>query len=61
MYTDINALLSTIVQSAASFVAIVAGFIISRLLALSSERDGLLNRIRELSLHLERCRKIKDI
>jgi len=36
-----NSLLSTVVQSAATFVAIAAGFIISRLLALSAERSGL--------------------
>ena len=41
MYTDPNSLLSTVVQSAATFVAIAARFIISRLLALSAERSGL--------------------
>jgi hypothetical protein len=53
---DINWLLSTIVQSAAAFVAIVGGFVISRLLALSAEKGGLQNRIRDLDLQL----KIKD-
>lgn len=52
MYTDPNWLLSTIVQSAAAFVAIVAGFIISRLLALSAERGGLQTRVRDIRLQL---------
>jgi hypothetical protein len=50
--TDPNWLLSTIVQSSAAFVAIVAGFIISRLLALSSERSGIQARIRDLELQV---------
>lgn len=50
--TDPNWLLSTIVQSSAAFIAIVAGFIISRLLALSSERSGIQTRIRDLELQL---------
>jgi len=50
--TDPNSLLSTVVQSAAAFVAIVAGFIISRLLALSSERGGFQTRIRDIKLQI---------
>src|SRR3990172_2934199 len=50
--TDPNWLLSTVVQSAAAFVAIVAGFIISRLLALSSERGGFQARIRDVKLQV---------
>lgn len=52
MYTDPNWLLSTVVQSAAVFVAIVAGFIISRLLALSAERSGLQTRVRDMRLQV---------
>lgn len=53
MTTDPNWLLSTVVQSAAAFIAIVAGFIISRLLALSAEKSGLLSRIRDMELQLK--------
>ena len=56
MPADPNWLLSTVAQSAAAFVAIIAGFIISRLLALSAERNGLETRIRDIVLQL----KIKE-
>lgn len=49
---DPNWLLSTLVQSTAAFVAIVAGFIINRLLALSAERNSLQVRIRDKQLEL---------
>jgi hypothetical protein len=50
MNIDPNWLLSTVVQSAAAFVAIVAGFIISRLIALSADRSGLQKRIRDMEM-----------
>jgi len=53
MQTDPNWLLSTVVQSTAAFVAIIAGFIISRLLALAAERDGLEARIRDIEVLLK--------
>jgi hypothetical protein len=53
MNTDPNWLLSTVVQSTAVFVAIVAGFIISRLLALSAERGGIQTKIRDIKLQME--------
>lgn len=59
--TDPNWLLSTVVQSAAAFVAIVAGFIISRLLALSSERGGLQTRIRDIKLQVNIKKENIDI
>jgi hypothetical protein len=52
MITDPNWLLSTVVQSAAAFVAIVAGFIISRLLSLSAERSSLQAKVRDIKLQL---------
>lgn len=52
MIADPNWLLSTVVQSAAAFVAIVAGFIVSRLLSLSAERSGLQVKIRDIKLQL---------
>lgn len=59
--TDPNWLLSTVVQSSAVFVAIVAGFIISRLLALSSERSGIQTRIRDLKLQVNIKKENIDI
>jgi hypothetical protein len=53
MTPDLNWLLSTVAQSAAALVAIIAGFIASRLLALSAERSGLQSRLRDLNLQLE--------
>ena len=37
-------MLFTLAQSAAVFVAIVGGFLVSRLVAISSDRDGLKRR-----------------
>lgn len=44
---DPGSLLSTLAQSTAVFVAIVGGFLVSRLVAISSERDGLRRRYKE--------------
>ena len=56
-----NWLLSTMAQSAAALVAIVGGFLVSRVVTLSSERQGLEQRGRELEQrtqgHQERLRK----
>lgn len=45
---DYNWLLSTSAQSAAAIVAIVAGFILSRVLALSADRNGIESRLNEI-------------
>lgn len=49
---DYNWLLSTSAQSAAAIVAIVAGFVLSRVLALSAERNGLESRLKETERNL---------
>lgn len=46
---DPNWLLSTEAQSAAALVAIIGGFLVSRLVSLSSEREGLRRRRREVA------------
>lgn len=46
---DPNWLLSTTAQSAAALVAIVGGFLVSRVVGLQSTREGLLRQRRELS------------
>lgn len=42
------ALLATLAQSSAAIVAIVGGFLVSRLVQLSSERDGLRRRLEDI-------------
>lgn len=46
--TDPNWLLSTAAQSGAALVAIVGGFLVSRLVTLSAEREGIKRRLREV-------------
>jgi hypothetical protein len=45
-----NAFLSTLAESAAAIVAIVGGFLVSRLVALSSERDGLRRQLAQVEI-----------
>lgn len=52
--TDPNWLYSSMAQSTAALVAIVGGFIVSRVIALSSERTGFLRREQEVSSRLAR-------
>jgi len=52
MSPDPNWLLSTIVQSAAAFIAILAGFIVSRLISLSAERNGIEIKIKDAKTQL---------
>ena len=48
MEPDPNWLLSTTAQSSAALVAIVGGFLLSRILALATERNGLALREAQL-------------
>ena len=48
-----NWLLATMAQSAAALVAIVGGFLVSRVVTLSSERQGLEQRGRELEQRMQ--------
>jgi len=50
---DPNWLLSTTAQSAAALVAIIGGLLVSRLVALAVERDGLQRRLTELEGELK--------
>lgn len=45
-----NAFLSTLAESAAAIVAIVGGFLVSRLVALSSERDSLRRQLAQVEI-----------
>lgn len=62
MVTDPNWLFSTAAQSAAALVAIIAGFIVSRLLALSADRNSLQSRLNELDLEIgSKRRELKPL
>lgn len=50
---DLNGLISTVAASTAAIVAIVGGLLISRLLALSSEKNGVVRRIKELQVDFQ--------
>lgn len=50
-------LLSSAAQSAAALVAIVGGFLASRVIALSTERDAAVRRLSDLYPKLEQARK----
>ncbi|MDB5181165.1 MAG: hypothetical protein JWO54_928 [Candidatus Saccharibacteria bacterium] len=50
--SDPNALLSTLSQSSAAMVAIIGGFLVSRLVSLSSEREGLKRQINAINQRL---------
>jgi hypothetical protein len=55
--TDPNWLLSSVAQSAAALVAIIGGFLVSRLVSLAVERNRLLERQRDLANRLGLQRK----
>ena len=58
--TDPNWLLATMAQSAAALVAIVGGFLVSRVISLSSEKQGLERRVRELQERTGDTRELLD-
>jgi uncharacterized protein YgiB involved in biofilm formation len=57
---DPGPLLSTLAQAAAVFVAIVGGFLVSRLVAIASDRDGLKRRYTEARYQLGYARAAYD-
>lgn len=57
MVTDLSWLLATMAQSAAALVAIVGGFLVSRVVALSSQRQGLEQSGRELEQQTQEHRE----
>jgi len=56
--TDPNWLLATIAQSAAAMVAVIGGFLVSRVITLSAERRGLDRRVRETRERAEAKRSV---
>src|SRR5205085_1660535 len=58
--TDPNWLLSSTAQSAAALVAIVGGFLVSRVITLSTERQGLERRLRAAEVERVHARRRLD-
>ena len=50
---DLNGLISTIVSSTAALVAIIGGFLVSRVITLASEKNGILKKIKEIDKELD--------
>ncbi|MFC5734325.1 hypothetical protein [Cytobacillus gottheilii] len=46
---DLNTLISTIITSTAALVAIIGGFLVSRVISISSEQNSIKRRIREIN------------
>ena len=57
---DPNWLLATMAQSAAAMVAVIGGFLVSRVITLTSERRGLDRRVREIGEKTEDKKSILD-
>lgn len=56
---DLNTLISTIVTSTAALVAIIGGFLVSRVISISSEQNGIKRKIREIDNDLIAKKEIK--
>lgn len=50
---DLNGLISTIISSTAALVAIIGGFLVSRVISLSSEKNSIVRRLREINNDLK--------
>src|SRR5699024_3830435 len=48
-YMNLEVLISTIVTSTAALIAIIGGFLVSRVITLSSEQNGINRKLRELN------------
>lgn len=61
---DLTSVLTTIAACSASIVAIIGGFIASRLISINADRDEVNTRLseteEELSLHQEECAQIQN-
>lgn len=50
---DLNQLITTIVTATAALTAIIGGFLISRVITLSSEQSGIRRRLREINIDIK--------
>lgn len=53
MSNELSSLLTTIASASASFVAILGGFVASRLIAVNGEREAVESRLQELEYEIE--------
>ena len=53
MNNELSAFLTTIAGSSASFVAILGGFVASKLITINGERDAVDNRLNELRSEID--------
>ncbi len=51
-HMDLNQLITTIVTATAALTAIIGGFLISRVITLSSEQSGIRRRLREINIDI---------
>ena len=58
--SDPNWLLSSLAQSAGALVAIIGGFLVSRLVGLYSQREGLRGRLLETEEMLKACQQVES-
>ncbi|CAM4102815.1 hypothetical protein [Mesobacillus thioparans] len=56
---DLNNLIATIITSTAALVAIIGGFLVSRVVSISSEQNGIKRKLREINNDLVAKREIK--
>ena len=49
---DSNLLISTVVTATAALIAIIGGFLVSRVITLASEQDGLKHKLRDINLDI---------
>jgi hypothetical protein len=52
IYMDLNLLIATVVTATAALIAIIGGFLVSRVITLSSEQSGIRRRLREIKLDI---------
>lgn len=57
---ELDSLITTIVTSTAALIAIIGGFLVSRVISLSSEQNGIKRRVREIDGELEVKKYLKD-
>jgi len=55
---DLNGLISTIISSTAALVAIIGGFLVSRVISLSSEKNSIVRRLKEINNDLKSKKKM---
>ncbi|AUD14934.1 MULTISPECIES: hypothetical protein [unclassified Planococcus (in: firmicutes)] len=57
---DLNLLIATVITATAALIAIIGGFLISRVITLSSEQSGIRRRLREIMLDIKTKEQLLD-